>query len=278
MLNDAAPSDFDTPASRGDAGAPQPYNTPVYKGSVAADLAAIFADAPSAPSAPPAAEIKSVRLTRRKPKPSLIAWSICGALAAALGLSGGLILLKHTGPVTFATLAHPQSASVLFSNTPAPSAAPRVNDKPVEAMVAYAPPPPAALPPTAALVNPIAPASQPSAFDIQSLAKARLRAVSKRNPKVSCEHDDQSEACRAYVLSSDQHLRQTYDKAFHAGVTHEVLVEYRDRWNDLRDRFSSKPEALAAGYADLAADLRAEAEFARTGRKPSRLTRHDDDE
>jgi hypothetical protein len=275
MLNDVAHSEPEAPHPPGDGLLSDPFETPVYKKVVASDLAEIFSAglaAPSTPSAPPAGQIKSVRLIRRKPRPSLIAWTICGALAAALGVSGGMVLLKHGGLATVATQANPTPAV----SRPPPSLKSAEAPKAVDALVAYAPTASTTLPLEPPAARPQAPANSPSAFDIQSLAKARLKALSRRNSKFACSGDEQGEACRAYVLEADKRLRDTYEKAFHAGVTHEVLVEYRDRWNDLRDRFSANPEALAAGYASLTADLRAEAQFARTGRRPARLAERDD--
>jgi hypothetical protein len=57
------------------------------------------------------------------------------------------------------------------------------------------------------------------------------------------------------LMAADRRLRAAYSHAIRAGVPRHVLVEYRDRWADLREDASWKPERVAAGYGRMSADL-----------------------
>jgi len=51
-----------------------------------------------------------------------------------------------------------------------------------------------------------------------------------------CDQNVESEGCRRAVIQADRHLRAVYQEAFRRGVSRDVLVDYRDRWADLRGR------------------------------------------
>jgi hypothetical protein len=71
----------------------------------------------------------------------------------------------------------------------------------------------------------------------------------------SCERDANSEDCRHAVTQADRHLRAVYQRAFERGVSRKVLVDYRDRWADLRERNDEDPVRLIQSYGALAYDL-----------------------
>lgn len=60
---------------------------------------------------------------------------------------------------------------------------------------------------------------------------------------------------QADLLSADRRLRRAYIQAVSAGVPQPVLVEYRDRWADLRDEATWRPDRVAIGYNAMASDL-----------------------
>jgi hypothetical protein len=71
----------------------------------------------------------------------------------------------------------------------------------------------------------------------------------------SCEQNADGEDCRRAVIQADRHLRAVYQNAFRRGVSREVLVDYRDRWADLRERNNDDPTRLIESYSALAYDL-----------------------
>jgi hypothetical protein len=71
----------------------------------------------------------------------------------------------------------------------------------------------------------------------------------------SCEQDAEGEDCRRAVVQADRHLRAVYESAFARGVSRRVLVDYRDRWADLRERETDDPASLIESYGALAYDL-----------------------
>ena len=75
----------------------------------------------------------------------------------------------------------------------------------------------------------------------------------------SCEHDSVGPGCRRAMVQADRHLRDVYQSAIRRWVPRAVLVDYRDRWTDLRDSESDNPARLIQGYGALAYDLGREA-------------------
>lgn len=71
----------------------------------------------------------------------------------------------------------------------------------------------------------------------------------------SCEQDAEGDDCRQAVVQADRHLRAVYESAFQRGVSQKVLVGYRDRWADLRERNTDDPTGLIESYGALAYDL-----------------------
>jgi hypothetical protein len=89
------------------------------------------------------------------------------------------------------------------------------------------------------------------------LAKARAvpRGAMPIAQPASCERDALGVGCRRAVIQADRHLRAVYESAIRRGVPREVLVDYRDRWADLRDRQTDQPARLIESYGALAYDL-----------------------
>lgn len=71
----------------------------------------------------------------------------------------------------------------------------------------------------------------------------------------SCEQDSDGDDCRRAVVQADRHLRAVYESAIERGVSRSTLVDYRDRWADLRDRHTENPTRLIQSYGALAYDL-----------------------
>jgi hypothetical protein len=86
----------------------------------------------------------------------------------------------------------------------------------------------------------------------------RLGAPASTAQTASCEQEPDGEACRRAVVQADRHLRSVYQSAFERGVSRKVLVGYRDRWADLRERNNDDPTRLIESYSALAYDLGSE--------------------
>ncbi len=71
----------------------------------------------------------------------------------------------------------------------------------------------------------------------------------------SCERDAGSDDCRTAVIQADSHLRSVYQGAIRRGVSPDVMVEYCNRWADLRERDTDDPTRLIENYGALAYDL-----------------------
>lgn len=57
------------------------------------------------------------------------------------------------------------------------------------------------------------------------------------------------------LMAADRQLRRAYARAVSAGVPRPILVNYRNRWEDLRQEASWRPARVAIGYAAMASDL-----------------------
>jgi hypothetical protein len=91
----------------------------------------------------------------------------------------------------------------------------------------------------------------------------------------SCEKNAAGAGCQRAVVQADRHLRDVYASAIRRGVPRAVLIDYRDRWADLRETDNHDPAHLIEGYGALAYDLGREArdddEGAARRRNPSGL-------
>ncbi len=89
----------------------------------------------------------------------------------------------------------------------------------------------------------------------QATPPVRLGAPKPVAQPASCERNEDSEDCRRAVIQADRHLRAVFQGALERGVSRRVLVNYRDRWADLRARNSNDPVRLIESYGGLAYDL-----------------------
>jgi hypothetical protein len=137
----------------------------------------------------------------------------------------------------------------------------------IHAQAPAAPPPPATASQTVASVavadaapSPvIAPTPAPAAASVAARA-APAKAPASREASIvvqpaSCEKSAAGSSCRRAVIQADRHLRDVYQRAVRRGVPREVLVDYRDRWADLRQDATDDPAHLVRGYGALASDL-----------------------
>jgi hypothetical protein len=91
------------------------------------------------------------------------------------------------------------------------------------------------------------------------VAAPHVRADVAEAQPASCERSTGGVGCRRAVIQADRHLRSVYENAFRRGVPHEVLIDYRDRWANLRERDTDDPARLIQNYGALAYDLGREA-------------------
>jgi hypothetical protein len=89
----------------------------------------------------------------------------------------------------------------------------------------------------------------------ESKPRIQLGAPAPMAQPASCDEDAGGHDCRRAVLQADRHLRDVYQKAIQRGVSRRVLVDYRGRWADLRERNKFDPTSLIESYGALASDL-----------------------
>jgi hypothetical protein len=100
----------------------------------------------------------------------------------------------------------------------------------------------------------------PRAHHVETAAAATRR-ISRAGPVRRLAYGD--------VIVADQQLRRAYARAISAGVPRSILVDYRDRWDDLRQEANERPDRVVVGYRALAGDL------ARLSRPPTRYERRE---
>jgi hypothetical protein len=202
---------------------PHPAGRGPLAPSVSADLCAIFADAGEA--APATATPSKVRAVTGRGR-GRVHYTTVGAIAAAglLGLTVGAAVLR------------PQTAAPAAAN-PAPQ---RI--LPVEVVTAA---PTVTLHPDTR--GPIGLA------DNEPVTMAQAPVAIRRGGKlVTAVH---RHANHSDLMAADRRLRAAYSRAVGAGVSRRVLVNYRDRWEDLREDATWKPDRVAAGYGAMTNDL-----------------------
>jgi hypothetical protein len=186
-----------------------------------------------------------------------------------VGLGAGAFVIRTPGPTPAEA---PSAAKIAIQSQPQPLA--KSQQKPPPIALAQAAPAPVV---EAALAKapPAAEASSsPAKSGIRARARFRMklarlggaRAAEARPPirlavpqpmaqPASCEQDADGEGCRQAMVQADRHLRAVYENAIRRGVSRDVLVDYRDRWADLRDRHTDDPTRLIESYGALAYDL-----------------------
>jgi hypothetical protein len=88
-------------------------------------------------------------------------------------------------------------------------------------------------------------------LDNAPVAAPTVRQVGVRKAKLTTSRH----AAPSDLMAADRRLRAAYSHAIRAGVPRHVLVQYRDRWADLREDASWKPDRVAAGYGRMSDDL-----------------------
>jgi hypothetical protein len=204
--------------------------TPLRAGAVAGDLEAIFASAGPTDGAaqPTASKVRSVG--RRGAR---LPYATLGAVAAAgiVGLTAG-------------------SVASLRGKAPAPASAPTLARAATVVPVEVA-----ATPPVSLSIRPAGP------IPVLDTAPVTPRATAPINRRAA--HDRPSD-----LLAADRRLRAAYSHAVRAGVSRHILVDYRNRWADLREDASWRPARVAAGYGEMSADLERMARRPNTRRPP----------
>ena len=147
--------------------------------------------------------------------------------------------------VVFAVL----SAGAVFLSRPQSSLAPvSPGPRPVNSSATPAPAPTPAAP---IRLTPVSGGpSHPIAAPVPRRTRARLTPHARPSHVVA-----RTDSSPADLLSADRRLRRAYIQAVSAGVPQPVLVEYRDRWADLRDEATWRPDRVAIGYNAMASDL-----------------------
>jgi hypothetical protein len=182
--------------------------------------------------------------------------------AALIGFGAGSLLNRpHPAPV----LPEPATANLPEPQAPGPATAPA----PPPIAVAQAAAEPARDPaPVAAQ-----PAAKPSAVAEKAAVRPRTNSrlrhpytkAAGAKPPIrlpiptaqtrSCSQDAAGDECRRAVVQADRHLRAVYETAIRRGVPHATLIDYRDRWSELRDSETDNPTRLIQSYGALAYDL-----------------------
>jgi hypothetical protein len=216
---------------------------------VPAQMSQIFARA-GAPEAaamtaahPP--RVSALRPGRTGPRPMTL---LAVTFAGLVGLGAGAFIIHGPSP------AMPAPSPV--AEKPPVHAAPQ----PQAAAVDAGPP----------LIIPQAPVETAEATVVHpaSLPKTPKVALVKAAPRqeppavaqpASCEKNAVGTGCRRAVIQADRHLRDVYERAIRRGVPRTVLVDYRDRWANLRGSETDNPAHLIEDYGALAYDLGREA-------------------
>lgn len=232
-------------------------------GRVSEEMGEIFArvGAPAAPARP--SRPSAVSALRPERRGGGLKTLMVGAAAGLAGLGAGVFMIH----------APPEPATPARAAAPVPAAPLKAPKAVMPAVVAQASLPPVA---TAPLQEPLAarPAPSSRAADRPAPAKpapersgpirpAQVKAA-RREPlpvaqPASCEKNTSAPGCRRAVIQADRHLRNVYETAIRRGVPRAVLIDYRDRWADLRERDTDDPVRLIQSYGALAYDLGREA-------------------
>jgi hypothetical protein len=241
----------------------EPVLPPPDLEGVPARMSQIFAEAGVADAAMGQHHAARVSALRPGRGGALSMTLLVAALAGLAGLGAGAFII-HAPP-------QPPPAPVL---QPVAQASPQTTPQaaPQTASVADSEPPLILAPPAReAAAAPAIRAPRPRA----ALARAVRREPMPMAQPASCERNAAGSGCRDAVIQADRHLRNVYASAIRRGVPRAVLIDYRDRWADLRESGSDDPVHLIRGYGALAYDLGREArddqEGAARRRNPSGL-------
>ena len=228
---------------------------------VAAEMSEIFARAGVGQPMPGLRRPAAVAVLRPSRGGGSTATLLTAAAAGLVGLGAGAFVVRAPGPPAPAAQSQSQAKAQPQPKSPA---------SPPIALAQAAPAPAAEAGPNTTPIAkaPVSPAKASARSRSRFRAKlARLggvRSAEAREPirlgvpvaqPASCEQDADGEDCRQAVVAADRHLRAVYQNAFERGVSRRVLVGYRDRWADLRERNTDAPASLIESYGALAYDL-----------------------
>jgi hypothetical protein len=231
---------------------------------VAAEMTEIFEQAGVGQPAPGVRRSSTVAALRPSRGAGPGATLMIAAAAGLVGLGAGAFVIRTPSPSA-------QTAGKSASQPARPQA-------PVTPPIALAQAAPAPAVEFAPAAEPKAARSPPAATPATAAAKSRARfraklarlgdarpastrgVVRAAEPTpmaqpASCEQDSAGDECRRAVVLADRHLRAVYERAIQRGVSRSTLVDYRDRWADLRDRDTENPTRLIESYGALAYDL-----------------------
>jgi hypothetical protein len=241
---------------------------------VAAEMSAIFAQAGADQPVPGLRRPAAVSALRPSRGGGPTATVLTAAAAGLLGLGAGAFVVRSPG--TAAPAAAKVAIQVPAKAPLQPQIVPQASTPPPIALAQAAPAPAAE-----AAAKPVhagkSSAESTKAAAARSRARfrmklARLGADEDDDPDArpplrlgvpsmpaarpaSCELNADSDDCHRAVVQADRHLRSVYESAFRRGVSRDVLVDYRDRWSDLRERHTEDPVRLIQSYGALAYDL-----------------------
>ena len=235
---------------------------------------------------PRSAALAAVRPSRRGRRPA--GALLIAAVAGLLGLAAGALVIRSAGsPVP--SVSRLAAQSVPLQRKAASQPLPKPPASPPVALAEATPPlgvqplpdqaPPSAKPHVRDPGSPVAArsASRPrTRFELkldrlgapapayaappirQTDPPIRQAAQAPEAERAGCDSNGDGEDCNRAVAQADRRLRAAYEAAVERGVSRRVLVDYRDRWTDLRDRDDQTPTRLIAGYGALAYDLQRE--------------------
>ena len=226
---------------------------------VAAEMCEIFIRAGVGPPAPGLRRPAAVSALRPDRGNGSTATLLVAAAAGLVGLGAGAFVIRTPAPPprTEARAAdqpqvkpNTESRVALAEAAPAPVAA---EAAPVQTRPAVG----TSAAPAKAVARP-RPLSRSRLAHIraaQAKPPIRLREPMPMAQPASCEQNAVGADCRHAVIQADRHLRSVYETAIRRGVPRGTLVDYRDRWADLRDRNTDEPSRLIESYGALAYDL-----------------------
>jgi hypothetical protein len=199
--------------------------------AVAADLDAIFASVSAETRGPSRARSLTVIPGRGPARPRRLQLASLGAIASAalVGLAAGTFV-----PST-------------------PSRAPTVAQSPLPD------PNPPFVPPVQAAVLPQPTSPAQPEVRAEPAVERRAAAPRPRATKAKSRSCARARCSRSEVMDADVRLRSAYFRAVRAGVPRPVLVQYRNRWAQLRVNARHEPQRLVTGYRSLATGLAREA-------------------
>jgi hypothetical protein len=231
---------------------------------VAADLEAVFLKAPSLRKNAGSADDLAARTpVRRKifafpeKRTSRSSPATLGVIAAAalVGLGAGAMMKRSVASAAGPATAAQTVPSYYVSTLPAPPPI-RLDAEPIRMPVAASAP---------IISETGAQASKAKAKPARTTKAAAASRSRTEDSGAACGQSRRSaNACRYdQVLAADRRLRQVYQRAVRAGVSHAVLVDYRDAWSQASRRAAKNPQSAVRRYEALGEELEAYADRAR---------------